>query len=196
MTWCFSLQPRVAKLIMGLIPATFLGWSLICSLLLHQQIPQLLLSNSYAAQWITELFLVWCVAYKLPINVEFSLKFSACTAGRVDLLIYYLPVFTTLMILCRCSQQNKRNEKKLGAAWTSYCQRVPSNLIPKVFWIRPPSLSPSSSFRQKHWSTKKLSSSSETCPRNISSLKVVQESWKQKIMFLNPPQESQKEFLM
>jgi delta14-sterol reductase len=58
---------------------------------------------------------------------------AACTAGRTDLLIYYLPVFTTLMILVRCSQQNCRNQKKLGSAWTHYCKRVPSNLIPKVF---------------------------------------------------------------
>lgn len=54
-------------------------------------------------------------------------------AGRTDLLIYYLPVFTTLMILVRCSQQNNRNQKKFGSAWTNYCKRVPSNLIPKVF---------------------------------------------------------------
>jgi 7-dehydrocholesterol reductase len=59
--------------------------------------------------------------------------FAACTAGRTDLLVYYLPVFTTLMLLVRCSQQNNRNQKKLGAAWTNYCKRVPSNLIPKVF---------------------------------------------------------------
>lgn len=58
---------------------------------------------------------------------------AACTAGRTDLLIYYLPVFTTLMFLMRCSQQNSRNQKKLGSAWTNYCKRVPANLIPKVF---------------------------------------------------------------
>merc|ERR1719219_1532200 len=34
------------------------------------------------------------------------------TAGRVDLLVYYLPIFTTLVLLMRCRQQNDRNKKK------------------------------------------------------------------------------------
>ncbi len=59
--------------------------------------------------------------------------FSVKLAGRVDLLIYYLPIFTTLMLLMRCRQQNQRNRKKYGLAWQSYCDKVPANLVPKVF---------------------------------------------------------------
>lgn len=54
-------------------------------------------------------------------------------AGRSDLLVYYLPIFTTLVLLMRCRQQNQRNRKKYGHAWQTYCDRVPSNLIPKVY---------------------------------------------------------------
>jgi len=55
------------------------------------------------------------------------------TAGRADLLVYYLPIFTTLVLLMRCRQQNARNSKKYGQAWRAYCEKVPSNLIPKVY---------------------------------------------------------------
>lgn len=58
---------------------------------------------------------------------------AVSTAGRVDLLIYYLPIFTTLMLLIRCSQQNERNKKKYGTAWDTYCAKVTSNLIPKIY---------------------------------------------------------------
>lgn len=58
---------------------------------------------------------------------------AVSSAGRVDLLIYYLPIFTTLMLLIRCSQQNERNKKKYGTAWDTYCAKVTSNLIPKVY---------------------------------------------------------------
>jgi len=54
-------------------------------------------------------------------------------AGRVDLLVYYLPIFTTLVLLMRCRQTNMRNRKKYGNAWQSYCEKVPYNLIPKVY---------------------------------------------------------------
>jgi hypothetical protein len=54
-------------------------------------------------------------------------------AGRADLLVYYLPIFTTLVLLMRCRQQNARNKKKYGQAWQSYCEKVPANLIPKVY---------------------------------------------------------------
>jgi len=58
---------------------------------------------------------------------------AACTTDMTNLMMIYFPVFTILMILCRCSEQNKQNEKKYGTAWIKYCERVPSNLIPKVF---------------------------------------------------------------
>jgi len=58
---------------------------------------------------------------------------AVCTAGKVDLLVYYLPIFTTLVLLIRCRQQNARNRKKYGNAWQTYCERVPKNLIPKVY---------------------------------------------------------------
>ena len=58
---------------------------------------------------------------------------TVTTAGRVDLLVYYLPIFTTLVLLMRCRQQNARNRKKYGLAWETYCEKVPSNLIPKIY---------------------------------------------------------------
>jgi len=54
-------------------------------------------------------------------------------AGKADLLVYYLPIFTTLCLLMRCRQQNDRNKKKHGTAWATYCEKVPSNLIPKIY---------------------------------------------------------------
>jgi protein-S-isoprenylcysteine O-methyltransferase Ste14 len=54
-------------------------------------------------------------------------------AGKIDLLVYYLPIFTTLCLLMRCRQQNDRNKKKHGTAWATYCERVPANLIPKIY---------------------------------------------------------------
>jgi hypothetical protein len=54
-------------------------------------------------------------------------------AGRADLLVYYLPIFTTLVLLMRCRQQNVRNSKKYGLAWRTYCDKVTANLIPKVY---------------------------------------------------------------
>ncbi len=59
--------------------------------------------------------------------------FTVKVAGRVDLLVYYLPIFTTLVLLMRCRQTNMRNRKKYGNAWNSYCEKVPYNLIPKVY---------------------------------------------------------------
>jgi len=54
-------------------------------------------------------------------------------AGVTDLVPYYLPVVTTLMLMVRCTQINQRNKRKYGNAWTSYSERVRSNIIPKVF---------------------------------------------------------------
>merc|ERR1719336_1915981 len=53
--------------------------------------------------------------------------------GVTDLVPYYLPVVTTLMLMVRCTQLNQRNKRKYGNAWTSYSKRVRSNIIPKVF---------------------------------------------------------------
>lgn len=55
------------------------------------------------------------------------------TAGRVDLLIYYLPVFTTLTLLNRCSETNAKNKRKYGSAWNTYTERVKSNVIPFIY---------------------------------------------------------------
>ena len=59
--------------------------------------------------------------------------FSVGAAGKIDLLVYYLPIFTTLCLLMRCRQQNDRNKKKHGTAWATYSERVPANLIPKIY---------------------------------------------------------------
>merc|ERR1719184_718667 len=53
--------------------------------------------------------------------------------GVTDLVPYYLPVVTTLMLMVRCTQINQRNKRKYGNAWTSYSERVRSNIIPKVY---------------------------------------------------------------
>ena len=60
-------------------------------------------------------------------------SFPVSSAGRADLLVYYLPIFTTLTLLVRCNQQNQRNRRKFGTAWDNYCDRVKANLIPKVY---------------------------------------------------------------
>merc|ERR1711992_185358 len=43
--------------------------------------------------------------------------------GVTDLVPYYLPVVTTLMLMVRCTQINQRNKRKYGNAWTSYSER-------------------------------------------------------------------------
>jgi len=53
--------------------------------------------------------------------------------GFTDLLPYYLPVVTTLMLIIRCHQINQRNKRKYGAAWSTYCDKVRSNIIPMVY---------------------------------------------------------------
>jgi len=50
-----------------------------------------------------------------------------------DLVPYYLPVVTTLMLVIRCVQINRRNKKKYGNAWDEYCGKVKANIIPLVF---------------------------------------------------------------
>jgi len=53
--------------------------------------------------------------------------------GVTDLVPYYLPVVTTLMLIIRCHQINQRNKKKYGSAWNAYTENVRSNMIPKVY---------------------------------------------------------------
>jgi len=53
--------------------------------------------------------------------------------GLTDLVPYYLPFMTTLMLLVRCHQLNQRNKRKYGAAWNSYCEKVRSNIVPYVY---------------------------------------------------------------
>jgi len=53
--------------------------------------------------------------------------------GFSDLVPYYLPFVTTLMLVIRCHQINQRNKRKYGSAWNSYCEKVRSNIIPKVY---------------------------------------------------------------
>ena len=58
---------------------------------------------------------------------------SVSVAGRVDLLIYYLPIMCTLLNISLCHEQNKKNKRKYGTAWDTYCDRVKANLIPKIY---------------------------------------------------------------
>jgi len=55
------------------------------------------------------------------------------TLGLKSLVPYYLPIITTLMLVVRTHQINQRNKRKYGAAWTSYTDKVRSNIIPKVY---------------------------------------------------------------
>ena len=59
--------------------------------------------------------------------------FTVSVAGRVDLLIYYLPIMCTLCTLFNISEKNRKNKRKYGTAWDTYCERVRSNLIPKIY---------------------------------------------------------------
>jgi len=58
---------------------------------------------------------------------------AVSTTGLTDLVPYYLPFVTTLMLIIRCQQINQRNKKKYGSAWTTYTENVRSNMIPKVY---------------------------------------------------------------
>ncbi|TRY78259.1 hypothetical protein TCAL_11693 [Tigriopus californicus] len=58
---------------------------------------------------------------------------AAKLAGSADLLIYYLPVFTTLMLIFRVAEANTRNRRRYGPGWDTYCQKVSANVIPKVY---------------------------------------------------------------
>jgi len=58
---------------------------------------------------------------------------AVSTLGLTDLVPYYLPVVTTLMLVIRCVQINRRNKKKYGAAWDDYCGKVKANIVPLVF---------------------------------------------------------------
>lgn len=55
------------------------------------------------------------------------------TLGLSQLVPYYLPAVTTLMLVLRCVQINKRNSRKFGGAWAEYTGRVKSNIVPRVF---------------------------------------------------------------
>lgn len=58
---------------------------------------------------------------------------AVSSLGMTELVPYYLPVVTTLMLLIRCIQINKRNRRKYGGAWDEYTRRVKSNIIPLIF---------------------------------------------------------------
>jgi len=58
---------------------------------------------------------------------------AVSTLGLTDLVPYYLPVVTTLMLVIRCIQINRRNKRKYGEAWNDYCAKVKANIIPLVY---------------------------------------------------------------
>eukprot|EP00092_Neocalanus_flemingeri_P014603 GFUD01015753.1.p1 GENE.GFUD01015753.1~~GFUD01015753.1.p1 ORF type:complete len:889 (+),score=228.79 GFUD01015753.1:240-2906(+) len=58
---------------------------------------------------------------------------AVSTLGLTDLVPYYLPVVTTLMLVIRCVQINRRNKRKYGNAWNEYCGKVKANIVPLVF---------------------------------------------------------------
>jgi len=58
---------------------------------------------------------------------------AAAVAGGKDLLVYYLPVFTTVTLMARAREQNVRNKRKYGSAWDSYAAEVDANIVPKVY---------------------------------------------------------------
>jgi len=58
---------------------------------------------------------------------------AACSLGRTALVPYYLPVVTTILLLIRSHQLNQKNKRKFGAVWTTYTEKVKSNIIPYVY---------------------------------------------------------------
>lgn len=50
-----------------------------------------------------------------------------------ELVPYYLPVVTTLMLVIRSIQINNKNKRKFGAAWEEYSGKVKSNIVPLIF---------------------------------------------------------------
>jgi len=58
---------------------------------------------------------------------------AVSTLGLTDLVPYYLPVVTTLMLVIRSVQINRRNKKKYGGAWDEYSGKVRANIVPLVF---------------------------------------------------------------
>jgi len=73
-------------------------------------------------------------AYLGELLIQWSWVLPAVgTLGVTDLVPYYLPVVTTLMLVIRCIQINRRNKRKYGDAWNEYCGRVRANIVPLVF---------------------------------------------------------------
>jgi len=58
---------------------------------------------------------------------------AVSSLGKTALVPYYLPVMTTLMLVVRAHQINNRNKRKYGSAWTTYTDKVRSNIIPCVY---------------------------------------------------------------
>jgi len=54
-------------------------------------------------------------------------------AGSVDLLVYFVPLVSTVCLVLRIRRENVRNGHRHGSAWNTYSKRVTANLIPKIF---------------------------------------------------------------
>merc|ERR1719319_156286 len=65
--------------------------------------------------------------------IQWSWALPVAAAGLTDFIPYFLPVLTTAACILNASQINQKNKKKYGATWDSYCEKVRSNIIPKVY---------------------------------------------------------------
>jgi len=71
--------------------------------------------------------------YLGEVLIQWSWALPVVAAGLTDLVPYYLPFVTTLTSIIAANQMNQKNKRKYGSTWDSYCERVRSNIIPKVY---------------------------------------------------------------
>ncbi|CAB3359606.1 Hypothetical predicted protein [Cloeon dipterum] len=54
-------------------------------------------------------------------------------SGHEHILPWFLPIFTTLILLLRVSQDHHHCQAKYGDAWSRYCERVKYRVLPKIY---------------------------------------------------------------
>jgi len=65
--------------------------------------------------------------------IQWSWALPVAAAGLTDVIPYFLPTLTTALSMLAAHQINQKNKRKYGATWDSYCEKVRSNIIPKVY---------------------------------------------------------------
>lgn len=65
--------------------------------------------------------------------IQWSWVLPVVASGSTDWIPYALPAFSTLQSILAANQSNQKNKRKYGSTWDSYCEKVRSNIIPKVY---------------------------------------------------------------